>query len=70
MKQMKLDMVKHLALRLVADQPDLTMEQALATVINSETYQRLQRDTTGLYYQSPGYVYSFLQNELKTAKVS
>jgi hypothetical protein len=70
MKQMKLDMVKHLALRLVADQPDLTMEQALATVINSETYQRLQRDATGLYYQSPGYVYSFLQNELKTAKVS
>jgi hypothetical protein len=70
MKQMKLDMVKHLALRLVADQPDLTMEQALATVINSETYQRLQRDATGLYYQGPGYVYSFLQNELKTAKVS
>ena len=69
-EQMKLDMVKHLALRLVADQPDLTMEQALATVINSETYQRLQRDTAGLYYQSPGYVYSFLQNELKTAKVS
>ena len=69
-EQMKLDMVKHLALRLVADQPELTMEQALATVINSETYQRLQRDTTGLYYQSPGYVYSFLQNELKTAKVS
>ena len=69
-EQMKLDMVKHLALRLVADQPDLTMEQALATVINSETYQRLQRDTTGLYYQSPGYVYSCLQNELKTAKVS
>ena len=69
-EQMKLDMVKHLALRLVADQPELTMEQALSTVINSETYQRLQRDTTGLYYQSPGYVYSFLQNELKTAKVS
>ena len=64
-EQMKLDMVKHLALRLVADQPDLTMEQALSTVINSETYQRLQRDATGFYYQSPGYVYSFLDNELK-----
>ena len=69
-EQMKLDMVKHLALRLVADQPDLTMEQALSIVINSDTYQRLQRDATGLYHQSPGYVYSFLQNELKTAKVS
>ena len=69
-EQMKLDMVKHLALRLVADQPELTMEQALATVINSETYQRLQRDATGLYYQSSGYVYSFLDNELKKERVA
>ena len=68
-EQMKLDMVKHLALRLVADQPDLTMEQALSIVINSDTYQRLQRDATGLYHQSPGYVYSFLDSELKTGSV-
>jgi hypothetical protein len=68
-EQIKLDMVKRLALRLMDDDPQLTIEQALATVINSETYQRLQRDATGLYYQSLGYVYSFLQNELKTAKV-
>ena len=65
-EQMKLDMVKHLALLLVEDQPQLTMEQALATVINSDTYQRLQHDATGLYHQSPRYVYSFLDNELKT----
>ena len=51
------------------DQPQLTMEQALATVINSDTYQRLQRDATGLYHQSPGYVYSFLDSELKTGSV-
>ena len=69
-EQMKLDMVKHLALRLMDADPQITMEQALATVINSETYQRLQDDATGLYYQSSGYVYSFLENELKTAKVS
>ena len=69
-EQMKLDMVKHLALRLMDDDLQLTIEQALATVINSDTYQRLQRDATGFYYQSQGYVYSFLQNELKTAKVS
>ena len=39
------------------------------TVINSDTYQRLQRDTTGLYHQSPRYVYSFLDSELKTGNV-
>ena len=35
----------------------------------SETFERIQDNSTGLYYQSPGYVYSFLQNELTTAKV-
>jgi len=63
-------MVKHLALRLMDENSQLTIEQALSTVINSDTYQRLQDDATGLYYQSPGYVYSFLENELKTARVS
>jgi len=69
-EQMKLDMVKHLALRLMDADSQLTIEQALSTVINSDTYLRLQDDATGLYYQSPGYVYSFLENELKTARVS
>ena len=66
---MKLDMVKNLALLLIEDQPQLTMEKALATVINSDTYQRLQRDATGLYHQSARYVYSFLDIELKTGSV-
>ena len=69
-EQMKLDMVKHLALRLMDENSQLTIAQALSTVINSDTYQRLQDDATGLYYQSPGYVYSFLEKELKTARVS
>jgi hypothetical protein len=66
---MKLDMVKNLALLLMDDDPQLTMEQALATVINSDTYQRLQRDVTGLYHQSPRYVYSFLKSELTTDSI-
>ena len=68
-EQMKLDMVKHLALRLMDDDPQLTMEQALSTVINSDTYQRLQNDATRLYYQSPRYVFSFLDSELKTGSI-
>ena len=40
-EQMKLDMVKHLALRLMDENSQLTIEQALSTVINSDTYQRL-----------------------------
>jgi hypothetical protein len=51
------------------EQPQLTMEQALSIVLNSDTYLRLQEDQTALYYQSPRYVYSFLTNELKTGKM-
>ena len=47
-----------------------TPEEAIDVVYTSETFERLQDDATGLYYQSPGYVYSFLENELKTARVS
>lgn len=68
-EQMKLDMVKNLALLLMDDDPRITVEQALATVLNSDTYQRLLRDATRLYFQSPRYVYAFLDNELKTGSI-
>lgn len=68
-EQMKLDMVKNLALLLLDDEPQLSMEHALSTVINSDTYQRLMRDSTHLYHQSARYVYSFLQSELKTGSI-
>lgn len=67
---MKLDMVTKLASLLMEEQPELTMEQALSTVVNSDTYLRLQEDESALYYQSPRYVFSFLTNELKTGKVA
>ena len=66
---MKRDMVTKLASLVMEDQPQLTMEQAISTVVNSDTYLRLQEDESALYYQSPRYVYSFLANELKTGKV-
>jgi len=46
-----------------------SVEEAIEILYTSETFERLQDDSTGLYYQSAGYVYSFLLNELKTAKV-
>lgn len=46
-----------------------TLDEALDALYTSETFERLQDDATGLYYQSPGYVYSFLDNELRTGSV-
>ena len=52
------------------DDFQMTPQEAIDTLYTSETFERLQDDSTGLYYQSPGYVYSFLQNELLNARVA
>ncbi len=68
-EMMKDDMVTKLAVLLIEDDKAKTMTEALDTVINSETYQRLVDDKAALYYQSPRYVYDFLLNELTIGKV-
>ena len=62
-------MVTKLALLLIEDGKASAMGDALDTVINSETYQRLMDDKSALYYQSPRYVYDFLLNEIVTGKM-
>lgn len=62
-------MVAKLALLLIEDGKASAMGDALDTVINSETYQRLMDDKSALYYQSPRYVYDFLLNEIDTGKM-
>ncbi|MCK8620837.1 hypothetical protein [Prevotella sp. E13-27] len=54
----------------LVDDYNFSSEEALDVLYTSETFERLQDDATGLYYQSPGYVYSFLQNELRKATVA
>ena len=68
-EMMMMDMVKNLAILLTEQQPELTLEEAMSRVINSETYQLVLNDNTRLYYQSPRYVFSFLDSELKNGKV-
>lgn len=46
------------------------MTRAMEMYYNSDTFQRVLLPSTGLYYQSSGYVYSFLKNELLTGKVA
>lgn len=53
---------------LVRDFP-FTVEQALRAVYNSELYQKLCDPKTGLYFQSPLYVYDYLKTEIKTGKL-
>lgn len=53
----------------LVDEYHYSPQEAIDVLYTSETFERIQDNSTGLYYQSPGYVYSFLQNELTTAKV-
>lgn len=65
---MKDDLCTELAGFLV-DEYRYSPQEAIDVLYTSETFERIQDNSTGLYYQSPGYVYSFLRNELTTAKV-
>ena len=49
---------------------NMTITEALDAMYGSETYSKLCDPNTGLYFQSSLYVYSFLKNELLTAKLS
>ena len=62
-------MVKNLALLLMEQNETLTMEQALSVVFNSETYLKVMNEKTHLYYQSPRYVFAFLDSELTKGKM-
>lgn len=41
-------------------------EEAMDVLYNSDMFSRLEDNSTGFYYQSPGYVYSYLDKELST----
>lgn len=58
-KEMMADMVKNLALLLMEKNRELTMEQALSFVFNSDTYQKVMNEEAAFYYQSPKYVFAF-----------
>ena len=62
---MKEDVCAELIALLMKDR-HCTMSEAIDMLYNSDTYNRIQDQSTGLYYQSPGYAYAFLQQELLT----
>jgi hypothetical protein len=62
-------MARDLAVMLVEDY-QISIPEALDILYNSETYEKLQDPRTGLYFQSPVYVYDFLQQELKNGKIA
>ena len=56
--------LRMMVIQILMEKYDYTLETAMEILYNSDTFARLQDVKTGLYYQSPGYVYSFLANEI------
>ncbi len=54
---------------MLMERRQMTMPEALDALYNSDTYQRVQDTHSGLYFQSAGYVYDFLDKELSTGRM-
>ena len=67
--EMKAYMVNRLAVMLMQQHEGMSMQEALSMVFQSDTYQKMLDDKTRLYYQSPMYVFSFLEKELKSGRM-
>ena len=63
-QNMKEEIVKDLISRLIEER-GITMQEAFDIVYQSRLFEKLNNPNTGLYFQSSGYVYSYLQDELK-----
>lgn len=60
--------IKDMAMWLMEDFK-YSLEEALDCIYNSELFEKLQDLETGLYYQSSGYNYELLKEEMKYGKV-
>ncbi len=65
-QNMKEEIVKDLISRLI-DERGLSLQQAFDAVYTSRLFEKLNEPKTGLYFQSSGYVYSYLTEELYPA---
>lgn len=66
-ESMQEDLVAEM-LSVLMEQKNLSMENAMLLLYNSDTFARLQDVQSGLYYQSVGYVMDCLENEMTTGR--
>lgn len=62
-QNMKEEIVKDMISRLM-EECGFSMQEAFDKVYNSSLFEKLNKPETGLFFQSSGYVYSFLKDEI------
>lgn len=55
--------------RYLVERNGMDLQEAIATFHNSETFEKLEDFETGLYIESPAYVYDMLLSELKNGRL-
>ena len=53
----------------LVERDKMSLQEAISTFHNSETFSKLEDFATGLYIESPAYVYDMLISELKHGKI-
>ena len=66
-QNMKEEIVKDMISRLMEERA-LSLQEAFDAVYTSRLFEKLSDPKTGLFFQSSGYVYSYLIEELNRAK--
>lgn len=55
--------------RYLVERVGMELTEAISTFHNSETFSKLEDFSTGLYIESPAYVYDLLLSELKNGRL-
>ena len=66
-RQFQIECLTNELIVMLMDERGFTVEQAMDAVYGSHTFEKVERPSTGLYYQSPVYVMDMLCEELNVA---
>lgn len=64
-RQFQIECLTNELVAMLMEEHSLTMEQAMDTVYSSHTFEKVERTSTGLFYQGSVYVMDMLREELE-----
>ena len=68
--QFQIDCVSKRLVDMLMNRYGWDMKNAIDALYTSKTFELLSDPQCGLYYESPVYVFSFLQSEIETGKLT
>ena len=64
-RQFQIECLTNELVAMLMEERSMTMEQAMDTVYSSHTFEKVERTSTGLFYQGSVYVMDMLREELE-----